>query len=56
MRQGDEVRFDLMSSLPLEAFKPFIKKDGPLEQALEHVTLRRNLNDRSRRSRHSKFR
>lgn len=39
MRQGDQVRFDLMSSLPLEAFKPFIKEDGPLEQALGHVTL-----------------
>ena len=39
MRQGDEVRFDLMSSLPLEAFKPFIKKDGPLEQALADITF-----------------
>jgi hypothetical protein len=39
MRQGDQVRFDLISSLPLDAFKPFIKEDGPLEQALAHVTL-----------------
>ena len=39
MRQGDQVRFDLISSLPLDAFKPFIKEDGPFEQALAHVTL-----------------
>ena len=42
MRQGDQVRFDLMSSLPLKAFKPFIKADGPLEEALSHVTFSEN--------------
>ena len=42
MRQGDQVRFDLLSSLPLEAFKPFIKQDGPLEQALAHITFSKN--------------
>lgn len=39
MRQGDHVRFDLISSLPLESFKPFIKADGPLDQALSHINF-----------------
>lgn len=42
MRKGDQVRFKLKSSLPLNAFGPFIKSDGPLERSLSHITFLEN--------------
>ena len=42
IRQGTRVQFDFRSSLPLAAFKPFIKTGGPLDQALALVTFSNN--------------
>lgn len=39
MIMEDLIRFDVKSTLPLEAFRPFIKADGGLDRALREVTF-----------------
>ena len=37
--EGDLVHFDVQSTLPLKAFRPFIIKDGGLDRSLKNVTF-----------------